>query len=632
MAILKQRLVELDGSAAAFQIFRAIQSRGEDEAGEIFRRIRAGEDPESLLRKISNGDLRLQLLLKPEERLRFDFPYLSQMPNHLQSLDNPYLRSILHGFDVDGNREAHASLHPHDSSRHEYLKPYPTSTVCDSRLERVKPSLWTSVSTDDFMMRAILEAYFRYDYTYFTFFHKDLFLDDMVAGSGHFCSALLVNAVLAAGCHCFGSFTDRAENWNPRSLTYKFITEAKRLWELDGAASTLLTKLQATMIINTLYNVSGIDKVGNLYLLQGAAMVHDLRLFQRPRQIDCVRLQMARDFTAWCFYWFQSLICYTFRRPPLFRDPPEAPLPDIDKQPTWYGVIQLRYPQSLALVDAQHGQVLKAKFEFACILSSAAYALFENACTDDEGPDDRIDDALILSLVDSFNMWYEALPDSLAPQRIVFPSQLKVHLYFHNIMIDLQNLLNRDDMIDSRPIAAREVHLRNVMARSEAYFETLLRIYYMRHSYEMADLLVTQFLTILALNTATKLKSMDQPRDKCLEDAPNVRTNPCTPDTSALKSSLILAEKGLYDQGKSYYFPQTMFHVVLSRLSSDDAAMVRRYADVKEENEEARRMRALHMHSQYPVDTMNIIGRLDGDDLSGLVKQYAELAMSDSEG
>lgn len=32
------------------------------------------------------------------------------------------------------------------------------------------------------------------------FFHKDYFLDDMLAGSSNFCSPLLVSAILAVGC------------------------------------------------------------------------------------------------------------------------------------------------------------------------------------------------------------------------------------------------------------------------------------------------------------------------------------------------------------------------------------------------------------------------------------------------
>jgi hypothetical protein len=57
-----------------------------------------------------------------------------------------------------------------------------------------------AVNADDTLMRTFIRAYFLQEYDWFTFFHKDYFLDDMLAGSNTFCSPLLVNAILAVGC------------------------------------------------------------------------------------------------------------------------------------------------------------------------------------------------------------------------------------------------------------------------------------------------------------------------------------------------------------------------------------------------------------------------------------------------
>lgn len=46
----------------------------------------------------------------------------------------------------------------------------------------------------------LLKLYFQYEHQFLSFFHKDLFLDDMLSGSTTFCSELLVNAVLALAC------------------------------------------------------------------------------------------------------------------------------------------------------------------------------------------------------------------------------------------------------------------------------------------------------------------------------------------------------------------------------------------------------------------------------------------------
>jgi hypothetical protein len=49
-------------------------------------------------------------------------------------------------------------------------------------------------------MRTLIRAYSLHEYDWFSFFHKDYFLDDMPVGSNTFCSPLLVNTILAVGC------------------------------------------------------------------------------------------------------------------------------------------------------------------------------------------------------------------------------------------------------------------------------------------------------------------------------------------------------------------------------------------------------------------------------------------------
>lgn len=96
-------------------------------------------------------------------------------------------------------------------------------------------------------MRDLLHLYLLHEYHWLTCFPKDHFLDDMLSESERFCSSLLVNAVLAQACvsiplyyshylfqdsdaygqHCHLAIRDRAEHWNPHSLGYRFLAEAK---------------------------------------------------------------------------------------------------------------------------------------------------------------------------------------------------------------------------------------------------------------------------------------------------------------------------------------------------------------------------------------------------------------------
>ncbi|KAF6519576.1 hypothetical protein HZS61_015993 [Fusarium oxysporum f. sp. conglutinans] len=93
----------------------------------------------------------------------------------------------------------------------------------------------------------------------------DSFLEDLVTSRRQFCSSLLVNAVLAAGCQGYAKIANRTEFWNPRTLQYQFSAEARRLWDME-VDSPSLTTIQAGLIMSLTCNVNGVDKAGWSYL------------------------------------------------------------------------------------------------------------------------------------------------------------------------------------------------------------------------------------------------------------------------------------------------------------------------------------------------------------------------------
>jgi hypothetical protein len=183
------------------RLIHALQSRSEVEATAIFQRLRDGADIETIVRHITTGDLLLQLQVTPETRYRYDFPFQTAMPVFLQLPDNPYLRSMLYEATFTSTPDDQVidspAAHRH---RPEYFKPYSSATIVDPRLELIKPSAWTQVSTDDDLMRSLLKLYFQHEYPFFICFQKDLFLADMLTGSTRYCSPLLVNVILAQAC------------------------------------------------------------------------------------------------------------------------------------------------------------------------------------------------------------------------------------------------------------------------------------------------------------------------------------------------------------------------------------------------------------------------------------------------
>lgn len=105
---------------------------------------------------------------------------------------------------------------------------------------------------------------------------------------------------------CYPEFKNRAEYWNPRTLTYQFIAEAKRLWELE-AHEPRITTIQAGMLFNVFYNLSGLDEIGQAYRLHALTLVHQMHLFKRTTA-GTPRDRHGRAYAAWAFFNWETLV------------------------------------------------------------------------------------------------------------------------------------------------------------------------------------------------------------------------------------------------------------------------------------------------------------------------------------
>lgn len=202
---LKRKLSEVEGRLEAHEeLYRIIQSRPEEDGLSILRRIRQGHDVDTILRHLKDGDLLVQLALGREIYYRYDFPSTTGMPYVFTCGDNPYLTSLIYKRATEGI-PSKAPCQPNESQAWlsndlPYRVPYHAAKIIEHRLSYVKPSEWTTVSTNNDLLRELLQFYFLYQYPFFAFFHKDFFLEDMATKNKRFCSSLLVNAVLAAAC------------------------------------------------------------------------------------------------------------------------------------------------------------------------------------------------------------------------------------------------------------------------------------------------------------------------------------------------------------------------------------------------------------------------------------------------
>lgn len=98
---------------------------------------------------------------------------------------------------------------------------------------------------------------------------------------------------------------DRAEYWSPRTLTYRFLAEAKRIWELESR-QLHLTNIQAGILFNVFYNLSGLDELGQLYRLHALDLAHQMHIFDKPTTPRSQKTRIGIAFTAWALFNWET--------------------------------------------------------------------------------------------------------------------------------------------------------------------------------------------------------------------------------------------------------------------------------------------------------------------------------------
>ncbi|KAK4190465.1 putative nitrogen assimilation transcription factor [Podospora australis] len=595
---LKRKYTELQAQKTALEeIFDVLQKRPEKEAEEIFQRIRSGADARSILRHVNHGDLLVQLALVPEARFRYEFPYLPGMPSFLSTHENPYLDSEIYDCALRGDSDSVQQRQDHQQPRRQrllpgiaslinptqglevkdqYYKPYSTAMVVHPLLDSLRPSRWTTVSDDDDLMRKLIHDYLLHEYEWFTCFHKDYFLEDMANERRRFCSSLLVNVVLCLGCFCHQGLRGSAEPWNLKYIGNQFLAEARRLLEIEYELAPppqypgdldsdrrysnweqrRLTTIQASCLLTVVYNLNGSDKIGWKYTVRAVEMAHEIQLYGPLREGDGNDLSCVRTYTAWAVFNWQSLSSYHYLKMPLLADVPAVPLPDPREHPQWYGELWMRYPLAREPVPTHHGLLFKAKAEFYAIMNEFSHLSF----SPNSG---KLSPYQLIGFYHRLLIWNRGLPPPLTARRIVFPSQLKLHMHYNLMLADLLKPLVGHHWIDEiRPGKTIDE------SHSEAmkHFETLVRLYYLRHGFDSFDAFLIHFLGCLAF---IAISSVEQ------------QTDPLTLESR--RSTVLLLLKGMHDQGLCHHVAKAVLRLYVTFLRPEDLELLKRFVDIKAE-------------------------------------------------
>ncbi|KAG4277355.1 hypothetical protein FPRO04_14145 [Fusarium proliferatum] len=96
-------------------------------------------------------------------------------------------------------------------------------------------------------------------------------------------------------------------------------------------------------------------------------------------------------------------------------------------------------------------------------------------------------------------------------------------------------------------------------------------------------MMLTQFLAMLAFLALNKLDSL-MTQDSSKPEVSSMDAGDA--DTRAAKSTLLIAQKGLSDQGRGYYLPKIVLQDVLDRMTPSDSNVLQSFITILREGQE----------------------------------------------
>jgi hypothetical protein len=145
------------------------------------------------------------------------------------------------------------------------------------------------------------------------------------------------------------------------------------------------------------------------------------------------------------------------------------------------------------------------------------------------------------------------------------------------------------------------------------HFETLMRLYYLRHGFYSTDICLTAPLSLLGFMALEKIAASTES------------------DLDANRSTLVLAVKGLRDQGETNYMARMTLRLLKDQMQPREIELLNHVAELMGALDEADYIKMDDVHSRWPVGRVLITDDPEAQRLDNLIKDYKELNLS-SEG
>ena len=314
---------------------------------------------------------------------------------------------------------------------------------------------WTRVTDDANLVAHLLNMYFTWHYTYFTTLSKTLFYRDFLLGKPppntkrktHYCTSLLVNAILSLGCH-FTSHPGARENPDDSATAGDhFFKEAKRLiMENDEHERPRLTSIQAFALMSVREAGCGREAKGWVYSGMSFRMACDMGLNLNTGQLTKNKNvngdeaeEDVRRITFWgCYLFDKCWSNYLGRLPQLptsiITVPKFEVFPDEDSA-QWSPYTDSGWSQ--AHVQPARTRAVALQISKLCEISNDLMKCFYNPAEYEKSRAKSTELKMLSDIHTRLEAWRRDLPKEMEPREGGLSSILVMHMFFQLLFIHL---------------------------------------------------------------------------------------------------------------------------------------------------------------------------------------------------
>ncbi|SMY27586.1 unnamed protein product [Zymoseptoria tritici ST99CH_1A5] len=356
---------------------------------------------------------------------------------------------------------------------------------------------WTNVTDDPQLVLHLLNMYFTWHYTFFTLLSKQLFFRDFTLGrpppgtrrKTQHCTPLLVNAILALGCHFTSHAGARVDPEDSATAGDHFFREAKRLiMENDEHEKPSLTTVQALALMSVREAGCGREAKGWVYSGMSFRMACDMGL-----NLDSSSLSASKEIsgdddeednrkvTFWgCYLIDKCWSNYMGRLPQLPSAIVAASKYDVfpeEDSSQWSPYTDSGFTQAHA--QPARTRAVALQISKLCDISNDLMAHFYNPIDMEKTRGKAAELRKLSAIHTRLESWRRDLPKEFEPKEGVLSSVLVMHMFFQLLFIHLFRPFLKYTQATS-PLPST-VSPRKLCTQAAAMISKLMRLYKRSH-------------------------------------------------------------------------------------------------------------------------------------------------------